>query len=125
MCCKTLRKKTTGFTLLEVLVALAILAISLSAVISSVGASANNVSALTDRTVAHWVAMNAIAKIQLDKNTPSLGMTQGDVVMANSDWKWQVNISKTADADVRRLDVTVTQGSSSRNLATLLAYLPI
>ena len=58
---KTLR----GFTLLEVLVALAVIAIALASIIKAVGTGAANASYLRDKTFAHWVAANRLAQMQI------------------------------------------------------------
>ena len=55
-----MKPKQRGFTLLEVMVALAILALTLGAMIQAGGASARNVAMLRDRTLASWVALNKV-----------------------------------------------------------------
>jgi len=94
-----------GFTLLEVLVALTILAITLTAVIKTSIQQVENLRYLRDKTLAHWVAMNVLTEIQ---NTwPALGEQSGKAIMADREWSWTMQISKTADNELRRLDVQV------------------
>ena len=71
-----------GFTLLEVLVALAVLAIGLGAIITAAGQSAGNVSYLRDRTLAAWVAENKLNELLLAQAWPKLSNIQGTAVMA-------------------------------------------
>lgn len=112
-----------GFTLLEVMIALAVLAIALSAIITGVSRYANNAAYLRDRTFAHWVAMNKIAEAQIAKEWPPIGDTKGTTVMADGEWSWEVNVTKTEDADVRRMDVKVYEGEGKKNpLAVMVAY---
>jgi len=62
-----------GFTLLEVLIALAVLAIGMIAVIGTAGTSTRTAAELKEETFAHWVAMNELASLRLSANWPSLG----------------------------------------------------
>ena len=73
---------TRGFTLIEVLIALAVLAIALSAVIKGVSANANNAAHLRDRMLAHWVAMNKVTELQTNTTLPTPGVTTGTMLMA-------------------------------------------
>ena len=65
-----------GFTLLEVLVALAVVAIALGAGIKAAGSNIDNAAYLRDRTLAHWVAMNKLAEMETMKKFPSPGTTE-------------------------------------------------
>jgi general secretion pathway protein I len=96
-----------GFTLLEVLVALAILAIALAAVIKTTTENVENTRYLRDRTLAHWVAMNVLTEIHVQKKWPSLGKKEGTAMMAEREWFWIVKVSETVDEELRRLDVQV------------------
>lgn len=117
------RKRAAGFTLVEILVALAILAIAVAAVVAAVSANVSNAAYLRDRTLAHWVAMNKVAEMQVDGDWPSPGTKHGDTLMADQKWSWQITVSATDDKDVRRLDVDVYGDQDQKNvLATLVAY---
>ncbi len=115
-----------GFTLLEVLVALAVLAIALASLIKGVGGSASNEAYLRDKTLAHWVAMNVVAEQQLAEKWPSKGKKQGTETMGGHEWFWRYEITETFDEDVRRLDVKVraNDDSDSSPLANMAAFLP-
>jgi general secretion pathway protein I len=99
--------KNRGFSLLEVMVALAIVAVSLGAVIQTVGVSARNEAAMGEKTFARWVAMNQIAKIKLEHVWPSIGDTKGDEEMAGGKWIWKQKTLSTEDENVRRVEVSV------------------
>ncbi|MFV2055380.1 MAG: type II secretion system minor pseudopilin GspI [Thiohalomonadales bacterium] len=96
-----------GFTLIEIMVALMVLAIGLAAVMTSMAGSIRNASGLQERTFAHWVAMNQMAKIQVSgSKAPST--KRGSEEMAGHEWYWTIELSNTADktgkfkfADVR------------------------
>ena len=96
-----------GFTLLEVLVALAVLALGMTAVIGAAGSSTRRGSDLRDRTFADWVAMNELTSLRLAKTVPASGSLNGDADMAGQKWHWTATISGTADPDLLRIDVAV------------------
>lgn len=121
---KTSRRCTQGFTLIEVMVALAVLAIALSAITKGVSQNTVNLGYLRDRTLAHWVAMNKIAELQIRRDWPGPGATQGSSEMAGREWHWTVTVKETADTDVRLLDVEVSAGKDNKQpLTHLLGYL--
>ncbi len=94
-----------GFTLLEVLVALAVLAIALSAIIKVTAENAENASYLRDKTLAHWVAMNILTEIQIKKKLPN--NKKGMSKMAERKWHWLLKVSKTVDKELQRLEIKV------------------
>ena len=96
-----------GFTLLEVLVALAVLALSLGAVIQAVGDYTANQAYLRDRTMAMWVARNVLVRFQLEGDWLSVGERNGSEEMGDQEWRWLMRISQTEESELRRLDVEV------------------
>lgn len=106
-------RRIRGFTLIEVLIALAFLAIGMSAVIATVGASIRNAAELQTKTYAHWVAMNELTTLRLANNWPDTGSQKGSAELAGQKWDWQAKISTTADPDLRRVDVTVSGAQAS------------
>jgi general secretion pathway protein I len=118
-----MNKRVDGFTLVEILVALAVLAIAVAAVEAAVSGYVNNAAYLRNRTLAHWVAMNKVAEMQVSGDWPSPGKRHGESLMAAQQWSWQVTVSTTDDADVRRVDVNVFSEKDSKDaLATMVAY---
>ena len=117
------RKAAKGFTLLEVLIALSVLAIALGAIIQSVAATTNNVGYLRDRTLAHWVAMNKVTELQVGTNDwPALGNTDGTYELANYEWYWKVSVVEAGIKDVRRLEVEVRRDRDGKQaLSSLIA----
>jgi len=116
-------KAAKGFTLLEVLIALSVLAIALGAIIQSVAATTNNVGYLRDRTLAHWVAMNKVVELQVGTNDwPPLGNTDGTYELANYEWYWKVSVVEAGIKDVRRLEVEVRRDRDGKQaLSSLIA----
>jgi general secretion pathway protein I len=87
--------RSRGFTLIEVLVALAVVALGMSALLEMLSVSASNVAALRDKTIAEWIAMNKIADTRLTLNAPmTMGSTEGDIDdCAHGSWHWRQDIS--------------------------------
>lgn len=113
-----------GFTLLEILVALAVIAIALAAIVGETAQRLGTAARLTDRTLAHWVAMNQVAEQQLSAEWPAAGVTTGTVDLAGREWYWSRKVSITEDADVRRLDVEVRAARDEEPpRASVIAYL--
>jgi general secretion pathway protein I len=96
-----------GFTLIEVLVALAIVAIGMAAVLGTLTSSASTVVYMRDKTLANWVALNHIAEVRLQPQMPQLGKTDGDVDYAGQKWHWQQETVETAVKGMVRMDVHV------------------
>ena len=97
----------SGFTLLEVLIALAVLALSMAAAIKSVADYTNNQSYLRDRTLAMWVARNVLIEHQVRKEWPEVGELKGSSEMGNREWRWLAVVSQTEEQELRRMDVEV------------------
>lgn len=112
-----------GFTLLEILVALAVLSIALMAALKSSGAAIRNSTALKERTLAHWVMVNRVAELELDKKWIELGTTQGKALMAGQTWYWVISADKTPDPDIRRAEVSVGLEEQAKALVSMVAFL--
>lgn len=119
-------QRHSGFTLLEVLVALVVLAIAMAALIKSGAENTRSAAYLRDKTLAQWVAMNVIAEQRLKATWPSTGTKHGSQEMARHEWFWELRIVETFDKDVRRLEVKVraTDDKEQTPLSTLVAFLP-
>lgn len=114
--------KQKAFTLLEVLVALAVLTMGLATVIKVAGSQASQLAYLKDKTIALWVANNKVNEVQLDK-WPSTGTSNGHEFMANQEWDWKLKISNTIDKDLRRMDVEVKRtGEEGEPVVRFIAF---
>ncbi len=98
-----------GFTLLEVLVALAIVGLSLTSIAVTMGGMLNSAVVLRERTYASWIAQNRIVEVRAAGTTPEVGVSSGEVEFANIDWAWRAVISETGVEDLYRIDVEVSR----------------
>jgi general secretion pathway protein I len=102
------RKITHGFTLIEVLIALAVLAIGMIAVIGTAGTTTRLAAELKQETFAHWVAMNELTTLRLATTWPNPGTQKGEADMADQRWQWTAVVSNTADPNLLRVDIDVS-----------------
>jgi general secretion pathway protein I len=112
-----------GFTLLEVLVALAIVAVALSAIIRVTGLNAHNALYLENKTFAHWVAMNMMTEIRLQAKLPD--EKKGKIEMAQREWFWEVNMLDTMDKSLKRIEIKIkTNPNKDKYLINLIGFIP-
>ncbi|HEU5281362.1 MAG TPA: type II secretion system minor pseudopilin GspI [Gammaproteobacteria bacterium] len=99
--------KARGFTLIEVLVALAIVAIAMTAIIKATGDSIRTTAYLKQKTTAYWVAMNVLNDT-LAGAQPGDGETKtGSTLMLNHQWPWELSAESTGNARIHKLFVRV------------------
>ncbi len=113
-----------GFTLIEVLVALAIVAIALAATLRAAGQSTENVSELRSRLLAGWVAENLLAEHRARGDWLPAGMQRGQEREGNIVFFWRKEVIATPHPAFRRIDVFVFLApGESRVLAHYTAFL--
>ncbi|MEJ2455017.1 MAG: type II secretion system minor pseudopilin GspI [Candidatus Thiodiazotropha sp.] len=113
-----------GFTLLEILVALAILAIALASIIKMASNQTLNTTHLRDKTLAHWVALNKITELQMTAEWPAKGKQQGDEEMGLHEWHWVRTITDTPDDRVRQVEISVFRDKQDeRSITTLTSFI--
>jgi general secretion pathway protein I len=113
-----------GFTLVEVLVALAVLAIALTAVMRALGQAIDATATLRERHVALWVAQNRLAQHQMGRDWPAAETTDGEAEIAGEKWFWREQVSTTPEASIRRIEITIRRQADSQDMqARLVGYL--
>jgi general secretion pathway protein I len=115
-----LNSKNRGFTLLEILIALAILTIAFASIITVAANQSVNVGYLRDKTLAHWVALNQITELQVANEWPTIGKKQGDEEMGLTKWHWKRTVEKTPDDRVRKVEIAVFRNRDDEESVTRL-----
>lgn len=114
--------RLNGFTLIEVLIALAVVALALLALVRTAGMQVQSFDGLRERTLAGWIAANALAETRLDNRFPPTGRGEGHAQFAGRDWRWTREVQATPDAGIRRIDIRVFAGNASEPSATLSGF---
>jgi len=117
------RHSARGFTLIEVLVALAIVAIALAAALRAVGSLAASEADLHDRLLAGWSADNVLSQLHLMHAWPDVGARSFDCSQANLRLTCTQTVSSTPNPIFRRVEVSVTMPGRAGNLAQLVTVL--
>lgn len=112
------RAKQCGLTLLEVMVALLIFAVTGSAILKAAGDHLSGVRIIQDMTFATWVANNRLTALQLDKSWPPKNNAKGSQEMAGSTWYWSQRVEKTMDEELLLVDVSVGLQQDGKNSVT-------
>ena len=116
-------RRQPGFTLIEVLVAVAVLATAMGAIMSAMTRYTANAVHLQERSMALFVAHNRLTEILLEPQWPSVGKSDGDEELAGNDWRWDVQVLETQDPALRRVDIQVRRKEGDNDLATLSAFI--
>ena len=117
--------RVRGFTLIEVLAALVIVALGMLGVIEAVTQSTRNGTYLREKTLAHWIALNVITEKRLQPEPPPVtGDLAGDVEFAGQRWRWSMQVTQTQVTSLRRMDVSVRPADApdSSALATVTGF---
>lgn len=115
-------RRARGFSLLEVLVALAVLALGMAAVVRTAGQQATLLRQAREHAFAQWVASNAITEARLAHDLPDSGLREGVADMGGRRWRWRMQIAATPVAGVRRLEVSVAADGSNAPVLSLTGF---
>ena len=96
-------KKSLGFTLIEVMLAMAVFSIAGIALLSAASNNARNIGYLEDKMFANWVAANQLVSTHLVATWPPKNNLKGEVELAGRVWFWQQKVTKTTDKDMRAI----------------------
>lgn len=118
------RKLEKGFTLIEVMLAMAVFSIAGIAILGTADTNARNLGYLESKILASWVASNQLVEITLDDTWPPKNNKKGKVDLAGLEWFWQQKVVKTTDKDMRAivLEVRLDEKDPSA-LTSLMTYI--
>jgi len=113
-----------GFTLLEVIVALGIVAVGILAISKAMSGHANTLLGSEERMIGYWVAANQLEYTRIIKTIPVAGENSGRVDMADRTWFYREATSPTADPRLFRVDINVfTDENEEDQVGYLFGYL--
>jgi general secretion pathway protein I len=101
-----------GFTLVEVLVALMVVAIGLAALMVAVSGTARSSAYLRDKTLAQWIALNRLTQVRLNMTKFGQNTDKGELVFAGRTWHYDTRYFDTSIATMTRVDVRVYEGNA-------------
>lgn len=102
------RGGAAGFTLIEVMVALAIVALGMIAVNAQLGQYAASATHIEEKTLASWIATNKLAELSVQDAWPEVGDDEEEIEFAGRLWRCRTEISETQVPNLRRVDVYVS-----------------
>lgn len=115
------KRHPRGFTLVEVMVALAIVGIGMIAAFSAVNQIVHDTAYLREKTLADWIAMNQMTDIRLEGTLPEVGERTGEVEFANRRWHWVAHISETPVDTMHRIDIDISPAEQQDDVLITLS----
>ena len=118
------KKIAKGFTLIEVMLAMAVFAIAGVALVGVADNNARNVGYLEKKMLANWVASNQLVNTHLSTQWPPKNNRKGDVEMAGTKWFWLQKVIKTQNKDMRSVVMEVRLNEDDEfPLSTLTTFI--
>lgn len=121
-----IKPASNGFTLLEIMVALAIFSLAALAMVRLQGYSVRSTANLGDSSMAWQVARNVAVEILSNPAPPTLGETDGEELNGGQNWRWSANTKKTDDVRLVTVDIDVVgTGTAALRKAQLTIARPV
>ena len=116
--------KKLGFTLIEVMLAMAVFSIAGVALLGVADNNYRHISHLEEQMFANWVASNQLVVLSLDETWPPKNNKKGKVEMAGRTWYWQQKVVKTANKELRSVVMEVRANEDDELVtASIMTYL--
>ena len=111
-----------GFTLIEMLVALAIFSLAALALLRLGGATATNSARLNERALAQTVARNLAVEVLTDPAPPAFGTATGEAVNGGRRWSWTRQTARSPEARIQQIEIRVANLEGGPGRATLTVF---
>ena len=115
-------KHARGFTLVEILVALAVVGVGLAALIAKSAESTRTAADLRDRTYAGWVAQNVLAEIRISNESLETGTRRGEEVLAGERWTWTADINAAVVPSLRNVVIRISRDNQDGSIVTISSF---
>ena len=112
------RPRYRGMTLIEVMVAIFIFAISATAILRSGAEHLRSTSMVTEISFATWVANNRLHEVMIDDTWPLKNNQKGQMELADKTWYWRQSIVDTADKDFKQIVIDVASDKAMTSVIT-------
>ncbi|MBA3536958.1 MAG: GspI family T2SS minor pseudopilin variant LspI [Tatlockia sp.] len=120
---KPLKSKKSGFTLIEVLLALAIIAIALTALLKATAQNVSNTQRLKEKSISHWIAMQGVAMVQLNLvQIPDNQEITKVTSMLGQRWYWRASLSTTPIKSMQQITIRVSKNQAGPFADPLIAF---
>jgi general secretion pathway protein I len=117
------RRGNSGFTIVEVMVALAIVSFSLAAIAASMGQMIDTANAMRERSFASWIAHNKLTEMRLANVVTEMTSPSGELEYAGTEWSWRAVVSETGVENLFRVDVTVSYPGEEDGIRTVTGFI--
>lgn len=111
------RPRCNGFTLIEMLVALAVFSLAALALIRLESATLSSTADLDRKTIAQIVARNLVVETLTDPGAPPLGVTRGEEINDGQRWLWERRTTRPGDERLSRVDIVVSDDAGVNRAA--------
>jgi len=116
-------KNASGFTLIEVLLALAVIAIALTALLKATAQNVAYTQRIKEKSISHWVAMQGVSMVQLGLLSVPAGQDITEVTsMLGERWYWRVKLQPTSIKSMQQISISVSKHQAGPFTDTLVAY---
>lgn len=115
-----------GFTLIEVLVALVIVAFGMGTLMSALTGAARSTMELREKSFAEWVGLNQLSTARLSVALPATGKSENELEFAGSSWHWEQDVTDMEIPGLKRITIQVRRAGEEvpkdRWLATVVGF---
>jgi general secretion pathway protein I len=118
------KKSSIGFTLIEVMLAMAVFAIAGVALLTTADNHFRNMSHLESKMLTNWIASNQLVEATLDTKWPPKNNKKGKVELAGKEWFWLQKVIKTTDKNMRSVVIEVRATEQQKTaISSLMTYI--